>query len=67
MKTKLLKKARRKIKLHERNGVYYVYSGDYLSYSGTQYNVVLKYYRISVLRSAREIFGFKPKATLFKY
>ena len=67
MKTKLLKKARKKVKFFERNGEYYVDTGDYLDPSGKTKEEALKYYRIWIIRTAKDIFGFKQKAQLFKY
>ncbi len=66
MKTKLLKKARRKVKLYKRNGLYYVDNGNYVS-TGVKKEDALRYYRVWIIRTARTIFGFKPKSRLFKY
>jgi len=67
MKTRLLKKCRRKIKLFERNGKYYVDTGNYLDPNGKTKKVALEYYRLWILETARSIFKFKPKSRLFKY
>ena len=66
MKTKLLKKVRRKVKLYERNGFYYVDTGNDVS-SVMDYDEALRYYRVWILRKARDIFGFKPKSKFFNY
>ena len=67
MKTKLLKKCRRKIKLFERNGKYYVDTGNYLDAVGKTKEIALEYYRFWILETAKNIFKFKPKHQLFKY
>ena len=67
MKTKLLKKCRRKIKLFERNGKYYVDTGNYLDAVGKTKEIALEYYRLWILETAKNIFKFKPKHQLFKY
>lgn len=66
MKTKLLRKCRRKIKLFERNGQYYVDTGNYLDPNGKTKSDALIYYRGWILTTAKNIFGFKPKRQLFK-
>lgn len=66
MKTKLLKKCRKKIKFFERNGKFYVSTGSYLVPNGKTKEEALRYYRILIFRTAKEIFKFKPKTQLFK-
>tara|TARA_R110002167_G_C12587038_1_gene643881 strand:- start:785 stop:985 length:201 start_codon:yes stop_codon:yes gene_type:complete len=66
MKTKLLKKARRKVKFYKRNGLYYVDSGNYMP-DGMTKERALDYYRVWVIKTAKDIFGFKPKSQFFKY
>jgi len=61
MKTRLLKKCRRKIKLFERNGKYYVDTGNYLDPTGKTKERALEYYRFWILETAKNIFKFKPK------
>ena len=60
MKTKLLRKVRKKIRLYKRNGLYYVDIGGHIS-SGTTKQEALDYRRFWVIRTADDIFGFKPK------
>lgn len=60
MKVKLLKKARRKCKVYKRGSVYYVLHNGLLNEYKFENNA-LCYYRIWVIRYAKEIFGFKPK------
>ena len=67
MKTKLLKKCRRKIKFFERNGKYYVDTGNYLDPNGKTKEEALRYYRVWIIRTAESIFKFKPKRQFFKY
>lgn len=67
MKTKLLKKCRRKVKFYERNGKYYVYTENYLNSWGKSKENALAYYRFWILQTARSIFNFKPKHQFFKY
>jgi hypothetical protein len=62
MKTRLLRKARKKVKLHERNGVYYI---NYHECNSKR--KALMHYRYWVLKNAKDIFGFRPKSQLFKY
>lgn len=65
MKTKLLRKAKSRLKLYKRGNLYRVYLVDSDFYS-SEYTLkdAEKYYRIWVIRRAREIFGYKPKKTL---
>lgn len=67
MKTKLLKKCRRRIKFFERNGKYYVDTGNYLDPNGKTKEEALSYYRVWIIRTAESIFKFKPKSQFFKY
>ena len=60
MKTKLLRKVRKKIRLYKRNGLYYVDNGGNVS-GGTTKQEALDYRRFWVIRTADDIFGFKPK------
>jgi hypothetical protein len=64
MKTKLLKKTRRKVKLYERNGLYYVETDSCISDKMLK-KQALTYYRFWVRKTAENIFGFKPKSRLF--
>ena len=63
MKAKLLKKARRKIKMYKRNNTYYVDTGFLVSEFSVKENA-LAYYRRWVVYRAEEMFGFKPKNRL---
>lgn len=65
MKVKLLKKCRKKIKFYERNGKYYVDTGNYLDPIGKTKPYALEYYRFWIIRTAKDIFKFKPKKQLF--
>lgn len=65
MKTKLLKKCRKQVKLYERNGSYYVDTGNYMDLEGKVKEEALRYYRIWIIRTARGLFGFRPKKTFF--
>jgi hypothetical protein len=67
MKVKLLKKCRKKIKFFERNGKYYVHTGNYLASIGKSKDDALNYYRFWIIETAKNIFKFKPKHQLFKF
>ena len=60
MKIKLLKKAKKNLRLYERNGFYYVDTKYHIS-DGMTKKKALEYYRFWVIRIAKDIFGFKPK------
>lgn len=67
MKTKLLRKCRKEVKFFERNGKYYVNNGIFTFPEEKTKEEALRYYRIWILGTAREIFKFKPKKQHFKY
>ena len=67
MKTRLLRKARKKVKLHERNGVYYIKANGNHYHECNSKRKALMHYRYWVLKNAKDIFGFRPKSQLFKY
>jgi hypothetical protein len=67
MKVKLLKKVRKIVKLYKRNGLYYVETGNYLDDQGKSKREAINYYRVWILKRARDIFKFQPKSQLFKY
>ena len=60
MKTKLLRKVRKKIKLYERNGLYYVDTGYYIRDEMNKQEA-LDYRRYWIILTAEDIFGFKHK------
>lgn len=61
MKNKLLMKCRKRVKMYERNGIYYVYSEFLADWFGKDKKYALMYYRTSVIYLAKKYFGFKPK------
>lgn len=63
MKSKLLKKVRRKVKLYERNGDYYVDLGNY-NPGPMDKERALSYYRFWIIKNAKIIFGFKSKTRI---
>tara|TARA_R110000744_G_scaffold378248_1_gene494127 strand:+ start:316 stop:510 length:195 start_codon:yes stop_codon:yes gene_type:complete len=60
MKTKPLRKVRKKIRLYKRNGLYYVDTGHFAP-GGMAEKEALDYRRFWVIRTAKDIFGFKHK------
>jgi len=61
MKVKLLKKAKSKLRLFERNGLYYVDLGCWMDKTGMSKKDAIDYYRYHVIANAKYIFGFRPK------
>jgi hypothetical protein len=60
MKTKLLKKVKKKIKMYKRNNFYFIETPN-LSLDPMDKDKALSFYREYVLHYAHAIFGFRPK------
>ena len=56
MKTRLLRRVRKRIKLHEENGNYFVYKGN-LSIQFKNKEQSVEYYREEVIKEAVDIFN----------
>lgn len=63
MKTKLLRKAKKEIKIYKRNKKFYVVYGS-IEMEHSNIESARRNYRNRVISRANEIFGFKPKSKI---
>ena len=61
MKVHLLKKVRCRVKIKQRNGVFYLYSKRYGLKEADNKVIALAWYYYDVVREAREVFGVRLK------
>ena len=61
MKTKLLRRVRKEIRIVERNGEYHIFQKKELLESSENLDRILSWYRGDLIERATEIFGFRAK------